>query len=49
MLLHKACRCGEPERVARERTRRLQRNELARFYHWKRCNHLAPLRIHQRT
>jgi hypothetical protein len=49
MLLHRACRCGDPDRVARDRTRRLQRNESARLYHHKRRNLLPPLRIHQRT
>ena len=49
MLLHRACRCGDPDRVAFDRTRRLQRNESARLYHHKRRNLLAPLRIHQRT
>jgi len=31
--------------VARERTRRLERNESARFYHYKARNQLAPLKI----
>jgi hypothetical protein len=26
----------------------LRRNELARFYHWKQRNRLAPLNIHKR-
>jgi hypothetical protein len=33
MLLHKALGCDEPERICRNMTRRLKRNELARFYH----------------
>ena len=45
VLLHAACQCHEPERMARERTRRLRRNSQARFYHWKKRNRLAPLRI----
>ena len=45
IILHEACGCAELERVARERTRRLQRNEMARFYHWKKHNLLAPLKI----
>ena len=35
MLLHEACGGANPDRVARERTRRLQRSALARLYHWK--------------
>jgi hypothetical protein len=38
-----------PERLARESQRRLRRNELARFNHWKkRHNRLPPLRVNQR-
>lgn len=47
MSLHKICDCADPARIARDRTRRLERNELARFYHWKKHNLLAPLRIVQ--
>lgn len=47
MSLHKIWNCTDPEQIARDRTRRLQRNELARFYHWKKHNLLAPLRIVQ--
>ena len=35
---------GGGEQIRRERMWRLQRNELARFYHWKQHNLLAPLR-----
>lgn len=28
--------------------KRLQRNELARFYHWKQRNQLPPLNLHKR-
>ena len=45
LILHRASRCDTPIRVARERTRRLERNEAARFYHYKARNHLAPLKI----
>ena len=45
MSLHKIYSCSDPEQIARERTKRLERNELARFYHWKKHNLLAPLRI----
>ena len=43
-LLRSACRCDEPERVARDRKRWLTRTALARFYRWKKCKRLAPLR-----
>jgi SRSO17 transposase len=44
-LLHEAAGHYDPERVARECTRRLERTALARFYRWKQRNRLAPLRI----
>jgi hypothetical protein len=31
-----------------ERQKRLQRNELARFYHWKQRNLLVPLNLYKR-
>jgi hypothetical protein len=31
-----------------EREKRLRRNELARFYYWKKHNRLAPLNLHKR-
>ncbi len=43
-LLRSACRCEEPERIARDRERGLKRTALARFYRWKKCKRLAPLR-----
>lgn len=51
LILHRASRCDTPSRVAREQTRRLARNELARFYHYKAHKQLAPLRIspHERS
>jgi hypothetical protein len=39
-ILHRASRCDAPARVAKERTRRLERNESARFYHYKARNNL---------
>ena len=42
--LRSACRCDEPERVASDRKRGLMRTALARFYRWKKCKRLAPLR-----
>jgi len=44
-LLHEAAGPYDPERVARESTRWLERTALARFYRWKQRNRLAPLRI----
>jgi hypothetical protein len=44
LILHRASDCDAPSRVARERTRRLERNESARFYHYKARNQLAPLK-----
>ena len=43
-LLRLACGCDEPERVARDRTRWLRRKAEVRFYRWKKCKRLAPLR-----
>jgi hypothetical protein len=34
--------------MLKERQKRLQRNELARFSHWKQRNRLAPLNLHKR-
>ena len=45
LILHRASGCDAPARVARERTRRLERNESARFYHYKSRKQLAPLKI----
>lgn len=47
-LLRNALQLDHHERIARDATRRLQRNERARFYHYKKHNSLAPKRIHQR-
>ena len=43
-LLRAACGCDEPDRVACDRERWLTRTALARFYRWKKCKRLAPLR-----
>ena len=47
-LVHAAADWDGPTRVARERTRRLERNQLARLYHWKRHNKLPPLNLEKR-
>lgn len=48
LILHQACQCGTLLRLLHERAKRLPRNELARLYHWKRRNRLAPLNICKR-
>ena len=47
-ILHQVCQCGALSRLQHEREKRLQRNELARLYHWKQRNQLAPLNIDKR-
>jgi hypothetical protein len=47
-LLRKALGVDTHARIRRNMTRRLERNERARFYYWKSCNRLAPLRVPQR-
>ena len=48
MILHEAFQCGTMSHMLKERQKRLQRNELARFYHWKQRNQLAPLNLYKR-
>jgi hypothetical protein len=48
MILHEAFQCGTMSHRLKERQKRLQRNELARFYHWKQRNQLAPLNLYKR-
>lgn len=43
-LVRAACGCDELVRVARDRKRWLTRTALARFYRWKKCKRLGPLR-----
>src|SRR5437870_13315725 len=40
MILHEAFPCGTKLHMLKECQKRLQRNELARFYHWKQHNRL---------
>jgi SRSO17 transposase len=47
-MLHQAFCSSDADRIARSCTRRLRRNEQARYYHWKERKQLAPLRINQR-
>ena len=48
LLLHAALQNNSCRGIARERTRRLKRNQLARFYHCKQRNKLAPLNLERR-
>jgi len=48
MMLHEAFPCGTPPQMLKERQKRLQRNELARFSHWKQRNRLPPLNLDKR-
>ena len=48
MILREAFQCGTMSPMRKERQKRLQRNELARFYHWKQRNRLAPLNLYKR-
>jgi hypothetical protein len=48
LIWHEVCQCGALPRLLQEREKRLQRNELARLYHWKQRNQLAPLNIDKR-
>ena len=48
VILREAFQCDTMSQMLAERQKRLQRNELARFYHWKQRKRLAPLNIHKR-
>jgi hypothetical protein len=48
VILHEAFQCGTMSQRLQECQKRLQRNELARFYHWKPRNLLAPLNLSKR-
>ena len=47
-MIHHAWKCHRQQQLVRERERKLRRNELARFYHYKARKKLAPLRLTQR-
>ena len=49
LLLNHKLNNDHPEQICRNRTRRLQRNEQARFHHYKSRNLLAPKRIDAKT
>ena len=48
VIVYEASRCGTSAHMLHERQKRLQRNELARFYHWKKRNLLVPLNLYKR-
>lgn len=48
MIVREALQCGTMSHRLQERQKRLQRNELARFYYWKQHNLLAPLNLYKR-
>ena len=48
LILHEAFQCGTMSQRLKECEQRLQRNELARFYHGKQRNLLAPLNLYKR-
>ena len=48
MILREAYQCGTMSHMLDERQKRLRRNELARFYHWKQRNRLPPLNLDKR-
>ena len=48
LILYEAFQCGTITHMLWECQKRLQRNELARFYPWKRHNLLAPLNLYKR-
>ena len=48
MILREAFQCGTMAPMLKECQKRLQRNELARFYHWKQRNLLVPLNLYKR-
>src|SRR6266852_2752342 len=45
-ILRETFQCGTIAHILAQRQKRLQRNELARFYHWKQHNRLAPLNLY---
>lgn len=48
-LLREALGAGDWRAVLRTMERKLLRKELARLYHWKSRNRLAPLRLEAKT
>jgi hypothetical protein len=48
MILRETFQCNTTAHMLKECQQRLQRNELARFYHWRQRNRLAPLNLYKR-
>lgn len=48
VILWEVFRCGTMAHMVDEKQKRLRRNELARLYHWKGLNQLAPLNLQKR-
>src|SRR4029450_13233795 len=48
LILREAFQGNTTAHMLKECQQRLQRNELARFYHWKQRNRLAPLNLYKR-
>jgi hypothetical protein len=48
MIVHEAFQGDTMPSMLKERQRRLQRNELARLYHWKQRHRLSPLNLDKR-
>ena len=48
LIWREALQCNTMAHRLPERQKRLQRNEVARFYPWKQRNQLAPLNLHKR-
>ena len=48
LILNEGLQCGTLSQRLQVCQQRLQRHELARFYHWKQRNLLAPLHLYKR-
>ena len=48
VILREVYQCDTRTHLLDTCQKRLQRNELARFYHWKQRNQLPPLNLHKR-
>jgi hypothetical protein len=48
MILREVCQCDTMAHILQECQKRLRRNELAHFYHWKQRKLLAPLNLYKR-
>jgi hypothetical protein len=48
IFVYEAFQCGTVAHMLKECQTRLRRNELARLYHHKRLNLLAPLNLYKR-